>query len=475
MVQKVLAIAIVLGTALALSGVFASATHENDRPNIAGIDAPDIRLLEARHAAEAAREITAASGTFGIKPGKDAVAAAQGEDARPRPEMPANVHFKPKTVTLGATGRKAARRVQPAATVKADSKAASKAETKSPTRIASAKPAPAAATTATANAGKSADAGAAVSVAASSASGSGGSIGATRSGSNDGAAASAAPTILRTPADTCMGSSSAAGQGVDVGVSMATTWRDANCILLKNARALLAQGNRRAAKIRLCMDDKNALAFEVVGEPCPRSLKSSRLAAATLKEWNKGRPRSIAAAPTRARSAETRNAVTPGSVQDFLANAGNRVLFGFDQFKVTPDAAKTLDKQAAWLKRHAKVTAIVEGHADARGTEKYNLALGERRAAAIRDYLIGKGIAPSRVKTISYGEARPAVQGETEAAWSQNRRGVTFVLNTSGKSKVTTLSAAPGTAQSTLAKTGGSAAGDRSLGLKAPPSEDEIE
>ncbi len=147
----------------------------------------------------------------------------------------------------------------------------------------------------------------------------------------------------------------------------------------------------------------------------------------------------------------------------------------------------TLDRQAAWLKRHTKVTAVIEGHADARGPEKYNLALGERRAAAIRDYLIGKGVAANRVKTISYGETRPMAQRATEVAWAKNRRGATYVLNTDGKSHVTPLSAAPETTQSSLSGTGsgtrsgtGSGIGrstaiDRSLSLTAPTDDDEIE
>ncbi|MDH3702285.1 MAG: OmpA family protein, partial [Alphaproteobacteria bacterium] len=455
--QRLLAIAIVLGTALALSGVFASATHENDRPNSARIDAPDIRILETQRAAtemasEMATALAAVTGKFGIKPGAAKAATVQNGSAKPGIRMPAKIHFKPKpvtkpkAVTLGATGRKAARRVRAAGSgAKTAKKSAagngSKTIKKSPARIASARIAPAQTASASASASVSSSETSSTTVAVS---GSAGSVGATRTANNDEATASAAPTVLRTPTDTCMGSSSAAGQSVDIGVSMATTWRDSNCILLKNARALLAQGNPKAAKNRLCMDDDNALAFEVVGEPCPRTLKSARLATEKLKKWNKGRTRSIAAIPTMTKSADTRTAIAPGGVRDFIANVGNRVLFGFDQSTVTPEAAKTLDKQAAWLKGHAQVTAVVEGHADSRGSDKYNLGLGERRAAAIRDYLIGKGVAASRVKTISYGETRPAAQGETETAWALNRRGVTFVLNADGKSRMTKLSAAPG-------------------------------
>ncbi|HJO74674.1 MAG TPA: peptidoglycan-associated lipoprotein Pal, partial [Rhodospirillales bacterium] len=86
-----------------------------------------------------------------------------------------------------------------------------------------------------------------------------------------------------------------------------------------------------------------------------------------------------------------------------------------------------LDKQAAWLKANPSVSITVEGHADERGTREYNLALGERRANSVKDYLISLGVNPARVKTISYGKERPVAVGSTNAAWAQNRRGVTKV------------------------------------------------
>ena len=468
--QRLLAISIILGTALALSGVFASATHENTLPDNAIAVAPATGSLETAPAsAAAAMDITAASGTFGVKPA-EARTAKPVRDTGTSPRMPAIIQFKPKSVTLGATGRKSA---PPARAAGTDNAAARK----SPTRIASttAPPAtPASAASAGSSTGPRGSAGADTAAAVAASRSAGASTGAARSSGGD-AAASAAPTVLRTPNDTCMGSSGAAGQGADFGFSAGTTWRDSNCILLKNARALLAQGDPKAAKIRLCMDEDNALAFEVVGEPCPPALKSSQLAAAKLNQWNTGRSRSIAAAPTKTKSADAAPAIAPGSVRDFIANAGNRVLFGFNQYNVSPDAAKTLDKQAAWLKRHAETTAVVEGHADARGPEKYNLALGERRASAIRDYLVGKGVAAERIKTISYGEARPVAQGETEAAWSQNRRGVTFILNADGTTRAIPVSAAPDNFQSTLAGGGKPAADNGPLGLSYSAVEDDIE
>lgn len=126
-------------------------------------------------------------------------------------------------------------------------------------------------------------------------------------------------------------------------------------------------------------------------------------------------------------SKETSVSVKPGSVQDFVVNVGDRVFFDFDKSNLTSDALATLDKQAEWLKKYSSVVVMIEGHCDERGTREYNLALGDRRAASVRDYLVSKGIAKSRIKVISYGKERPAVLGSNEDAWAQNRRGVTTI------------------------------------------------
>lgn len=118
---------------------------------------------------------------------------------------------------------------------------------------------------------------------------------------------------------------------------------------------------------------------------------------------------------------------TPGSAQDFILNVGDRVFFDFDKFDLKPAAQATLARQATWLKQYANRTITIEGHADERGTREYNLALGERRANSVRNYLVSQGVAANRVKTISYGKERPVALGHNEAAWSQNRRGVTVV------------------------------------------------
>src|SRR5262252_1777676 len=119
--------------------------------------------------------------------------------------------------------------------------------------------------------------------------------------------------------------------------------------------------------------------------------------------------------------------VQPGSAQDFIQNVGDRVFFDFDKSDVKPEGRTTLQRQADWLKKYPNVTVTVEGHADERGTREYNLALGERRATAVKKMLVALGVAANRVSTISYGKERPAVVGSNEAAWAQNRRGVTVV------------------------------------------------
>ncbi len=117
----------------------------------------------------------------------------------------------------------------------------------------------------------------------------------------------------------------------------------------------------------------------------------------------------------------------PGSQEDLVASAGDRVFFDFDSSALRGDARGTLDRQGQWMATNAAVRVTIEGHADERGTREYNLALGQRRANATRDYLLARGVAGARMSTISYGKDRPAVVGSNEAAWAQNRRAVTVV------------------------------------------------
>ena len=119
--------------------------------------------------------------------------------------------------------------------------------------------------------------------------------------------------------------------------------------------------------------------------------------------------------------------IYPGSQEDLIVNVGDRVFFAFDSFELDADAQELLQDQAAWLKQYNKTSITIEGHCDERGTREYNLALGEKRAQSVKNYLNGLGIGISSLTTISYGKERPAVVGSHDAAWSQNRRSVTIV------------------------------------------------
>ena len=128
-----------------------------------------------------------------------------------------------------------------------------------------------------------------------------------------------------------------------------------------------------------------------------------------------------------AKAAPASVGIKAGTQQDLVVNVGDRIFFGYDKFTVLPEQAATLNKQAAWMKANPSVTVTVEGHCDERGTREYNLARGERRANSVKDYLVAAGVNPERIKTISYGKERPVALGSNEAAWKQNRRGVTKV------------------------------------------------
>ena len=120
------------------------------------------------------------------------------------------------------------------------------------------------------------------------------------------------------------------------------------------------------------------------------------------------------------------SAPAPGSSEEFIT-IGDRVYFDLDKAEIRSPDASVLNDQAAWLKKHPGVTVVVEGHCDERGTREYNLALGDRRSNAVKEYLVSRGINADRIKTLSYGKERPAVLGSNEAAWKQNRRGVSVV------------------------------------------------
>ncbi|MEL7481478.1 MAG: peptidoglycan-associated lipoprotein Pal [Pseudomonadota bacterium] len=120
---------------------------------------------------------------------------------------------------------------------------------------------------------------------------------------------------------------------------------------------------------------------------------------------------------------------TPGSIEDFRVNVGERVYFDLDQWRVDDSDKAILQRQAAWLQSYPGVRILVAGNCDERGTREYNLALGERRASVVKDYLVSLGIDPSRIETVSYGKERPIDGGSNEAAWALNRNGFTQIVS----------------------------------------------
>ena len=123
----------------------------------------------------------------------------------------------------------------------------------------------------------------------------------------------------------------------------------------------------------------------------------------------------------------TSDGIKPGSSDDLIVNVGDRVFFALNIHDLDDDSKSRLQDQASWLKQYSNVAITVEGHCDERGTREYNIALGERRAQSMKNYLIGLGIEAGRISTISYGKERPSVLGSNESAWSQNRRAVAVV------------------------------------------------
>jgi len=135
--------------------------------------------------------------------------------------------------------------------------------------------------------------------------------------------------------------------------------------------------------------------------------------------------------PTPTATAESSGAgatgAVPGSEQDLVADVGDRVFFDFNQSTLSSDADATLGRQSAWLAKYPSVNVLVAGNCDERGTETYNLALGQKRADAARDYLVSQGVATARITTISYGKDKPVASGNDEAAYQQNRNAITSV------------------------------------------------
>lgn len=121
--------------------------------------------------------------------------------------------------------------------------------------------------------------------------------------------------------------------------------------------------------------------------------------------------------------------IAAGSLEDFRVNVGERVYFDLDQYRLDSDDQEILKRQAAWLQSYPNVNILVAGNCDERGTREYNLALGERRASVVKDYLESLGVDPARIETVSYGKERPIAGGNDSQSWAQNRNGFTQLVS----------------------------------------------
>jgi peptidoglycan-associated lipoprotein len=121
--------------------------------------------------------------------------------------------------------------------------------------------------------------------------------------------------------------------------------------------------------------------------------------------------------------------IAAGSLEDFRVNVGERVYFDLDQYRLDSDDQAILQRQAAWLASYPNVRVLIAGNCDERGTREYNLALGERRANAVKEYLVSLGVSASRIDTVSYGKERPVVAGSDDQSWALNRNGWTQIVS----------------------------------------------
>jgi len=163
-----------------------------------------------------------------------------------------------------------------------------------------------------------------------------------------------------------------------------------------------------------------------------RSLKFACLSAALILGACTHKQEAVNTAPPPApppapMSAPVTSSILPGSAEDFRVNVGDTVHFGYNEYSIQDTDKGILGRQAAWLAKYPSVRVSVEGHADERGTREYNLALGARRANAVKEYLVSQGVSTGRVETISYGKERPVCTESNEGCWAQNRRGVTVI------------------------------------------------
>jgi peptidoglycan-associated lipoprotein len=121
------------------------------------------------------------------------------------------------------------------------------------------------------------------------------------------------------------------------------------------------------------------------------------------------------------------SSIVPGSAEDLRVNVGDTVHFAYNEYTIEDNDKTTLQRQASWLAKYPSIRVMVEGDCDERGTREYNLALGARRANAVKEYLVSLGVSASRIETISYGKEHPVCAESTEDCWAQNRRGVTSI------------------------------------------------
>jgi peptidoglycan-associated lipoprotein len=147
------------------------------------------------------------------------------------------------------------------------------------------------------------------------------------------------------------------------------------------------------------------------------------LAACSNEEVKKGTEQVAPMTAQQPPAPPTAQQMCTGCQAEFV-KIGDRIFFDFDKSVVKPEGKEQLGKWVAYLKKYPNLQLMIEGHCDERGTREYNLALGERRANATKEFLVANGIAATRLKTVSYGKERPAVLGSNEAAWAQNRRAV---------------------------------------------------
>ena len=126
-------------------------------------------------------------------------------------------------------------------------------------------------------------------------------------------------------------------------------------------------------------------------------------------------------------SAPMTSSIVPGSAEDLRVNVGDTVHFAYNEYTIEDNDKGTLQRQASWLAKYPSIRVLVEGDCDERGTREYNLALGARRANAVKETLVSLGVSAARVDTISYGKERPICTESNESCWAQNRRGVTII------------------------------------------------